>query len=116
MKRIPIDECPAGLAIDAAVAEVYTGPGIKLRVVLETFCPSTDIAAAWELVEHWMAENKENTFDIVSNQEPKLRWLAFFESDKSMIADTAPLAITRAYLKAKGVEFIEVPDNETDNR
>lgn len=142
MKRIPINECPAGAEIDAAVEEAQGRPGYfsdyviinEKRYDIETWIRkpwtpeqpqpgqrigrmprkySTDIQAAWELVESRIAENEKNVFDVVSSREPGLRWMAFFDRGKkvrSAMADTAPLAITRAYLNAKGVVFVEVPE------
>jgi hypothetical protein len=93
MPQIPVDECPAGPAIDAAVAEALgwhedTGWWMdKDNEIQEAACigcnskstwsPSTDITEAWELWEK---------------------------------AETAPLAICRAFLKANGVEYVEVPE------
>ena len=110
MKRIPVDECPAGPALDAAVAEVYKGPGVKLRVALETFQPSTDIAAAWELLESLTEDESGISLLPYLNRDIEGEWWMGFDTRFVIKANTAPLAITRAYLKVKDVEWVEVPD------
>lgn len=130
MPRILIDEAPAGPEMDAAIAEVLGGPRPPFGTVMTgwglsrawrpyngLWCPhpfSTDIAAAWELVErlyvqwdgffallcdtgHWHCEGVED----------------FMENRVHAIADTAPLAICRAFLRAHGVEYVEVEDEDT---
>jgi len=149
MKQIPIDECPAGPELDAAVAKAryseielvidlehgliatsetrlceslesgWIGWESILKGEAESFCLkllkySTDITEAWELMEL----EKMAIIPLKSD-----RWLAIpysaipddytayrIDLADGEIASTAPLAITRAYLKAKGVEFVEVAD------
>lgn len=54
---------------------------------------------------------------LTSYSNPGCEWFYYDNDEDSdpekeiyIEADTAPLAITRAYLKAKGVEWVEVPD------
>ena len=148
MKRIPVDECPAGIEIDVAVARVrhseinlvvdfehgliatsqerlaealregWIGWDISedkpIRFCIKLSKYSTDIITAWELVEL----EKIAVIPLKSD-----RWLAIpystipddytaYKIDlmDGEIASTAPLAITRAFLKAKGIKFVEVPD------
>ena len=80
---------------------------------------STDIASAWELV-------KLEKMAIIPLKSD--RWLAIpystipddytaYKIDliDGEIASTVPLAIVRAFLKAKGVEFVEVPEELCDD-
>ena len=80
---------------------------------------STDIASAWELVEL----EKMAVIPLKNDQ-----WLAIpysaipddyttykIDLTDGEIASTAPLAITRAYLKARGVEFVEIPEELCDD-
>jgi len=141
MKRIPIDECPAGPEIDAAVAKAryseielvidlehgliatsetrlceslesgWIGWKSTLNGEVESFCLkllkySTDITEAWELVDGAGIQHAPSIYRIA-------RWYCNFMVDGEQIeswATTAPLAIIRAFLKAKGIEFVEVPD------
>lgn len=152
MKRIPVDECPAGRAIDVAVAiagydknlvvdfeyGLIATSKMRLREALESgwigwdsilkgeagsFCLespkySTDIVAAWDLM-------RLESMAIIPLKSD--RWLAIpysaipddytaykIDLTDGEIASTAPLAIARAYLKARGVEFVEVPEELCD--
>ena len=63
------------------------------------FCPSTDISAAWEVV--LSLRNRWGTFTLVAG----LQWHCYDNEDGNYVermgsADTAPLAICRAALKA----------------
>jgi len=157
MSKIPIDEAPAGPAMDAAVAgalgyEVEWSPqpdGQKVPIYLDgevnsrsggrwigwrpnwRIVPeySTDIAKAWELVEqiHQCINKAEDgdpdilPFDLGWYQRLRLNfgqrsgWWASFDARNIKgiepsflcIAETAPLAICRAFLKANGVEYVE---------
>jgi len=119
MKQIPVDECPAGVEIDAAVAKaigwqkITIGPGAenklmasgrdldnRIRVVLQF---SQDIEAAWEL---WEDVKKKVWADFID----ELEWRADTSCTFDVLRYITPLTITRAYLKAKGVEFVEVPE------
>jgi len=140
MSKTPVDECPAGREMDAAIEEIlgYSGyfsdyilinnqrydiktwiwkdwtpedppkgwrPGIMPRNY------SADIAAAWELAE-WLVQNHE--FYITNFYNPG-GWSASYrkKSGSDWIPSdtkTAPLAICRAFLKANGIEYVEVPE------
>lgn len=72
-----------------------------------TACPipdpySTDIAAAWEVVEKLCASGKGFTLEHpgFSPGTPDIHVFASFGMSPYMVAETAPLAICRAALKA----------------
>lgn len=151
MTKIPIGECPAGPALDAAVIRTLWSEKVDSLVVdfkhmlfasgedrlqesldsggvgvdnivmgeAESFCLklpefSTDIAAAWRLAEQLAIDYE---FYIVNYKTERIRgWCANYrryqQEWNSIDADTAPLAITRAYLKVRGVEFVEIPNDE----
>jgi len=108
---------PAGRELDALVAERVMGwhrrkrNGVEVWVVttdtfdppvtypVECWNPSTSIAAAWEVVE------KQDDCLHLKQHGEKGMWEAYFchnycEADYLGEADTAPLAICRAALKA----------------
>lgn len=115
----------AGRELDALIAEkvmgwtvdpiyrMYTGAGMRHAVGnnLDTrFNPSTNIAAAWEVVEKMRERG-----DWVNLEGDKEGWMVevwpftaddswagggFYGEDVKAKADTAPLAICRAALKA----------------
>lgn len=72
---------------------------------------STDIAAAWVLVE---VLTQDYEFYITNYRNLGGGWSACYKLKAgewtSSDADTAPLAIVHAYLKANGVEYVEVHD------
>ena len=129
MKQIPVDECPAGIYLDVAVTKAqYHGEHLVIDFKHRLFSTSdraisciklsrysTDIAAAWELVEilyrqaeEWISiarDSSGNYWAGVIGSVSDWDWWKY-----SSVAGTVPLAITRAYLKAKGVEFVEVPE------
>jgi len=150
MKQIPVDECPAGPELDAAVAKamgwqkITIGPGAenkliasgrdpdnRIRVVLQF---SQDIAAAWGLGE-WILEhtNFESCSSYVkydyaqfmfhvqkgSGDWPPVAYGEIYTAAGEADPDyklnqcgitVLPLAITRAFLKANEVEYVEVAD------
>jgi hypothetical protein len=106
-----IDTIPAGQEVDALIAEkVFGGPGKNVQWYwwrnstpsLDVDPPiyagpafSTDIAAAWRVVEkmkecHW--------FLLTDRIDTK--WYAAFSDKAKSIESSAPLAICRAALKA----------------
>lgn len=114
MNTMNIDTMSAGREMDALVAKKVMGY-VTLRVQggevwswgdgrwrLKTWSPSTDIAAAWEVVA------RLNTLGIhlwaVGQEDALPGWQADFgrnwQSAHQAWADTAPLAICRAALKA----------------
>jgi hypothetical protein len=112
MTRVPVDQAPAGPALDAVVAEMqYTDVVIDLdhcrMVSSEGICEiprySTDIAVAWELVED---VRKSGWADFIDELEAGADSIDPFE----VFHYLSPLTITRAYLKAKGIEEIDIPD------
>jgi hypothetical protein len=125
MPKIPVAQAPAGPALDAAVAEARTGNKWEEGWMqgVRPYPWSTDIAAAWELVEAeymaiipldngmWVAPLDVAMTNYWNSPDGELA-LSYYELHlgNSIVADTAPLAIARAYLKAKGVEEVEVPD------
>jgi len=128
--KIPIDEVPAGPILDAAIAELHGWQriGIELwppdidpympenrlkcweisEVVGSTRPPyySINIAAAWELIEDIFGNySHEVTIEFGWLKNPVYAWHCHMGLVDA-IADTAPLAICRAYLKAKGIAEI----------
>jgi len=111
MPKTPIDEAPAGPAMDAAVAEALGYECVCDEESLD--CPihcdddpwtkrrySTDIAAAWKLVERecmrlgWTED-----------------WGVPYAACRQLVCEYGekhPEAICRAFLKANGIEFVEV--------
>ncbi len=74
---------------------------------------STDIAVAWQVVEHLLGAHEHNTFELEYGFGDDQDWCASFgcsESDDKdgvvtiELADTGPLAICLAALKARGVQ------------
>lgn len=154
MKKIPIDEAPAGPEMDAAIARAlgcnvtigkregrqaafcncesreHENPITYVSRMLKRY--SQDIEAAWELVE-WLHQRIDEAEDGNPDALPfalawyqrlrlefgrKTGWWASFDARNIKgiepsflcIAETARLAICRAFLKANGIEYIEVPE------
>jgi hypothetical protein len=138
MAKIPVTDCPAGPALDAAVAKVlgwtdltfnaYTPVGRKLcgthpsgkggfdghgRMIVTRW--SEDIARAWEL---WCAMDGEKRLHEYSDGSCTcfLGGMSYggssdYADGVHASADKAPLAITRAFLLAHGGTEVEVPDD-----
>jgi hypothetical protein len=129
MARIPVDEVPAGPVMDAAVAEALGWKNLHWKEVdrgSNHYAPagwwgdgpngecylnksySTDIAATWELAPGIL---NGNHLTFVGNH-----WSVWhFDEYDNMpnddaIAETAALAICRAFLKTNGIEFVEVSE------
>ena len=69
--------------------------------------PSTDIAAAWELVERWILKGKDNAFSLHggwdTNKDLRDWGAEFFSPAGELLVQmygTAPRAITRAFILA----------------
>lgn len=126
MKRIPVDECPAGPWLDAAVAEAqgkiacdrwspvnFPEPGY-IKVCWHDNCYpanypaqySRNIAAVWELVDEMYEEEDQEIFSRFMKE-----WMRAGLGP----AHLTVLRITRAYLKAKGIKFVEVPEELCDD-
>jgi hypothetical protein len=129
--KVPVDEAPAGAALDAVVADClgwkrcpggnishWIPPGFNMPVVRSW---STDIAAAWELVEelspmtadglsfalyrgssYWKVGNIRHCAEFKESGVDGRRYMAH--------AETASLAITRVYLKVRSITEVEIPD------
>lgn len=131
MPKIPVDECPAGPEMDAAVAEaldltLQRRDGETRWLYLAgiyaseqddwaehedwRWVPSysTDIAAAWELAE-WATRNLFFRPGLcVPIASDNREWSCTFGAEENRAyGETVPLAICRAFLKANGVEYIE---------
>jgi hypothetical protein len=108
----------AGRELDALVAEKVIGIPVKkfedgswLTTTGENIEPySTDIAAAWEVVEHMRTTHWLDVFSLMSPSDESKFWFAGFEKkwhgrsyagiyDREA-GDTAPHAICAAALKA----------------
>jgi hypothetical protein len=135
-----VDECAAGLELDAQVAKImgyrvqdyeeYSQDGKHwekrktdyLWLLKENepakVAPkwSTDITAAWGLVEKLSQDDKVVRVSVDAICNSQLSSCSIHEPDLyetmliEKIAETAPLAIVRAFLKANEVEYIEVPE------
>jgi len=134
MKRVPISECPAGPWLDAAVAKAI-GYEVNGASVDDTFypagciksgefvsfnrnlgawwSPSTDITAAWELVEegdllveNFLTKNEDDKYVICHKYHGFGEWPEYYEGNDEDVS----LVIARAFLRAKGVEYVEIPE------
>jgi hypothetical protein len=89
---------PAGREMDALIAEKVMG------VKLFCFCPSTDIAAAWQVVDYFAKKYGDVCLEMVLVENETLtgqEWCVSLRLDADIaLADTAPLAICRAALLA----------------
>lgn len=99
----------AGRELDALVAEKVFG-----YVFADAFLAhySTDIADAWQLIErhpHYVYVIRSNEDKYTGKWKEHMTWRCrFYAPEKFEIeADTAPLAICLAALKALGVEVEE---------
>ena len=125
MSEDEIRQMEAGRALDALVAEKIFHIEVELRpltnhggyLVPEDWYPagalchpakaiphySTDIAAAWEVVDKW-AEIEKSPVSVnwgtMSGEDPHASAVSFFGSGLVVVAPTAPLAICRAALLA----------------
>jgi hypothetical protein len=125
MAKIPVTDCPAGPALDAAVAKVMGWERLPVesvdyptykwlapeegnwykRTMLEVW--SFDISAAWKLTERMGPRHAPSLYQIA-------KWYCNFLVEGERVeasAETAPLAITRAFLLAHGVTEVEPPDD-----
>jgi hypothetical protein len=118
-------ELPAGRELDALIAEkvmgwrfMHDGLG-NMRWYQDTvaidgygpnhwggyrdFSPSTDIAAAWEIVKKMRARGIPLRLVLVCAPGDPEWWYASFEANGWQVeSNTAPLAICRAALRAAG--------------
>jgi hypothetical protein len=99
----------AGRELDSLVAEKFMGHGSgyplpnDFKYLAEVPCYSTDIAAAWEVVEHLRQAYK--IVDVLLTKSYASCKLYDDETFISVDADTASLAICLAALKTVGVEL-----------
>jgi hypothetical protein len=110
----------AGRELDALVSETF---GIY-AIAGGSFEPSTNISDAWEVVEKLVEENEKLKFDlkvdktfVMDYEKASQYWrksyvgrfeehLGYMQSNLFVEeADTAPLAICLASLKAKGIDI-----------
>ena len=103
-----IDKMEAGPEMDALVAERVMGwtaerkPGLPHLWLppghfISGWSPSTDISAAWQVVEKMLEKHEAFHLEYI----PDKQWYAmFWFATYFTSADTAPLAICRAALKA----------------
>jgi hypothetical protein len=130
--KIPVDECPAGPEMDAAMAKVLAGHSfdgtgkIENRdSIISEFCKICGkpkgyhgydnyrrIENAWRLIEILRSSDKHISITLPIGQGYEV-WvreaMSLGLSDGlRTVVDTLPLAICRAFLKANGVEFIEM--------
>lgn len=134
--KIPVDEAPAGPETDAAVAEAlgwlpyesdgvwywkdmsnddfpyydYHAGGYGYVEDIKPWSPSTDIAAAWELLPRM-----QSAYGILLGILYNVTECKTMKDDKPIIgraegqgAKQTAHAICRAFLKANGVECVEM--------
>jgi hypothetical protein len=105
------DEMKAGIELDRLVAEHVMGWEYKwdgwitnYNIWISDFSPSTDMSDAWLVVEKIKGEDHfVNLYNTITKE-----WYCKVETTdkkKFAYAETAPLAIVKASLKAKGVEI-----------
>jgi len=123
MPKTPVDEAPAGPEMDAAVAKVLglnefnDWPERWEHIISHNWNEmsySTDIAAAWGL---WQQLAKRFRWaEVMIIEASQSAMTLYHPTDSEFIrpveafGETVPLAICRAFLKANGVEYIEVPE------
>lgn len=97
-----VDKIQAGREMDALIAEKITGfkpvtmtAGIPPHFIYPQY--STDIAAAWQVIERLKKLKPIISYDPYSE-----KWYVRFNGGESCSADTVMLAICRAALKAVG--------------
>lgn len=98
-KRTDIDSLPAGRELDALIHDKVMG--LEWCIEHPELQPySTDISAAWEVVEK--LNHHGFLLSFLNTRSPGNRYLVEFrdKGDYVAAADTAPLAICRAALKA----------------
>jgi hypothetical protein len=127
MPKIPVDECPAGPHMDAAVAELgiqfptsieydedgnlryYHSDGMWGELVSSY---STDIAAAWGFEKSLEVDQRfdyiMHLFNLVATDLGAPDFLTFNKAVYWRMTHASPLDRCRAFLKANGVEFVEV--------
>lgn len=125
--RISVDEYPAGYWLDIACAQAigYAGDDVHefnflqkpLYRNYQPFKPSTDIAIADQLIDRLARDGYLVAvyYGPSSNGNRARVEMVAFDSERCGInseAQTRPLAITRAFLKARGVEYIEIQDKD----
>jgi len=104
---VPLTEVREWLTEDGRITGYDWCPPDSPHYLDNPFEPSTDIAAAWEVVQHLMPEFNFELFSTVDLEDlGKLLWAAEFRGRKhgaiphTAKAETAPLAICRAALLA----------------
>jgi len=125
MTKIPIDEAPAGPAMDAVVAKVLglnefnDWPERWEHIISHNWNEmsySTDIAAAWGLWSYLWAEWHYAKLTFIKDLRVKACLYRDAEAVQranpmiTAIAKNGQLAICRAFLQANGVEYVEVPE------
>ena len=97
MNRQQIETTPVGPELDALVAEAE---GIEFNPDYQCF--STSIDAAWELVEELREKYPMTLTYLRYFEDEGFKWEAVFRRTHVFgIGDTAPEAISRAYLLAR---------------
>ena len=91
--------------IDSPTAHLRycTVPTKKMPDTRRLFSPSTDIAAAWEVVEHWT--NDGGWFVMTFRHFDNDWYCSLGKHDNDVIADTMPLAVCLSALKAAGEDI-----------
>lgn len=74
----------------------------EILMIGEDFAPSTQIEDAWRVVDAWFSSY--GTFELNSYENTVKCWVCQFGNHGYVTADSAPLAISLAALKAVGVE------------
>lgn len=134
MAKIPVDDAPAGPAMDAAVAravgcDVKTYPpgqpasyycgcsesyphGDSATIGLKRY--SSGIAAAWRLVETMAQRSGTDPARLAFGAYVEQAGVSEFEREPlwSLSSAEAALRVSRAFLKVHGVEFVEAEGGE----
>ena len=135
--KVPVDECPAGAAMDAAVARAMGWEWDEYiwwdgEDFVPHFEPSEDIVMAWSL---FLKLPEDRVLEVGTGNKDNEGWLSFAcirfggesmgtsgyedgdtgwaqdeEKNRPCLSALTALAISRAFLLANGITEIEVED------
>jgi hypothetical protein len=103
--KISVDECPAGYWMDVAIAQEIGFAGD------DVFRPSTDMVVVDEFIDRLTGMGYKflmGCYDSESGEHFCTAQVLNGESGFVTTANTRPLAISRLFLKASGIEYVEV--------
>ena len=100
MKQIPVDECPASYLLYQA----------RMKLQYSELKPLIDLEI--ELIVANRGDPKDTSYEyLLKGMEWMEENIPVFEA----LRCHSNLAITRAYLKARGIEFVEIPEELCDD-